>query len=66
MRNVGFDKEAIKRKLYDKLDSDPDWKYYIDNEGINKLTELLVDGIAEVMEQNNRNTMENIRRMIGI
>lgn len=56
----GLEKRDIKRKLQEKLDSDPDLKYYIDNDYITKLMDLLIDGIGEVIEENNKKLVDDL------
>lgn len=53
MYKLGLDKYQTKRIIEEKLKSDPDLKYYIENDYILKLIDLLVDGIAEVIDENN-------------
>lgn len=50
----GLRKSEVSRKLYEKIDSDPDLKYYLDDENITKLVELLIEGIGEIIEENNK------------
>lgn len=52
MLNKGLRKHEIERKLYEKINSDPDLKYYIDNDYITKLVDLLIEGISEIIETN--------------
>lgn len=56
----GLGKIDIKSKLHEKLDSNPDLKYYIDNEYVTKLIDLLIEGIAEVMEEKNKELVEDL------
>lgn len=56
----GLDKRKIERRLHEKLDSNPDLKYYIDNEYVNILVELLIEGIAEVIEENNTELINDL------
>ncbi len=37
-----------------KIESEPDLKYYIDNDYITKLINLLIEGIGDVVEENNK------------
>lgn len=60
MLNKGLRKHEIKRRLCEKIDSDPDLKYYIDNDYITKLIDLLIEGIAEIMEDNNQKLIGNL------
>ncbi len=58
----GLRKNDVKSKLYEKLDSNPDLKYYIDNEYVTMLVDLLIDGIAEVIEENNQELIDDLFR----
>ena len=55
----------IERKIHEKMDSDPDLKYYIDNDYITKLIDLLIEGIAETVEENNKKLIDDINTLIG-
>ena len=58
----GLRKSDVKSKLYEKLDSNPDLKYYIDNEYVTMSIDLLIDGIAEVIEENNEELIDDLFR----
>ena len=58
----GLRKSDVKSNLYEKLDSNPDLKYYIDNEYVTMLVDLLIDGIAEVIEENNEELIDDLFR----
>lgn len=60
MLNKGLRKHEIESKLYEKINSDPDLKYYIDDEYITKLVELLIEGISEVIEENNTKLLNDL------
>ena len=60
MLTKGLRKQDIERKLYEKINSDPDLKYYIDNDYIIKLVDLLIEGISEIIEENNRKLIDNL------
>ena len=59
MKN-GLRKYKIERKLHEKIDSNPDLKYYLDNEYVTEIIDLLIDGIGEVIEENNEAIMNDI------
>ena len=59
MKN-GLRKYKIERKLHEKIDSNPDLKYYLDNEYVTEIIDLLIDGIGEVIEENNEALMNDI------
>lgn len=60
MLNKGLRKNDIVRNLHEKIDTDPDLKYYMDNEYVTRLIDLLIDGIGEVMEKNNKELIDHI------
>lgn len=62
MLTKGLRKQDIERKLYEKINSDPDLKYYIDNDYIIKFVDLLIEGISEIIEENNRKLIDNLLR----
>lgn len=53
----GMRKSDVSQRLYEKLDSDPGLKYYLDDENIIKLVGKLIEGIGEVIEENNKKWM---------
>lgn len=55
-------KYEIKRILEEKIESDPDLKYYLDNEYTIKIIDLLVEGISEAFEKNNEKLMDDLLR----
>ena len=62
MMKAGLRYRDVERRLREKIDSDPDLKYYIDNEYVIKLVDLLIEGIGEVIEENNRELVDDILR----
>ena len=56
----GMSKYEIKRILEEKIESDPDLKYYLDNEYTIKIIDLLVEGISEAFEKNNEKLMDDL------
>lgn len=58
----GMSKYEIKRILEEKIESDPDSKYYLDNEYTIKIIDLLVEGISEAFEKNNEKLIDDLLR----
>lgn len=58
----GMSKYEIKRILEEKIESDPDLKYYLDNVYTIKIIDLLVEGISEAFEKNNEKLMNDLLR----
>lgn len=62
MMTKGLNRYDIERILREKIDSDSDLKYYIDNEYVTRLVDLLIEGIGEVIENNNRKLVDDLLR----
>lgn len=62
MVHYGLDKYEAERILKEHLNKEPDLKYYIDNDYMEKLVDILVEGIAKVVEENNKKVEEDVRR----
>lgn len=43
MMKKGLRKYEIERKLHEKIDSNPDLKYYLDNEYVTAIIDLLIE-----------------------
>lgn len=62
MSNSGLHRWEIEARLHEKIASEPDLKYYLNDEYVIKLVDLLIKGIAEVIEENNQRAIDNIVR----
>lgn len=62
MVHYGLDKYDAEEILKEYLNKEPDLKYYIDNDYMEKLVDILVEGIAKVIEENNKKFEKDIRR----
>lgn len=60
----GLDKYKIERILMKKMESDPDLKYYLNDESLIKAINLLIKGIAEVIDENNKELERDFKREI--
>lgn len=52
--NIGLRKYEIEDILKKKIEKDPDLKYFIDDDATTRLIDLLVEGVAEAIDRNNR------------
>ena len=52
MSEYGYSKEMISEIIKNRLKDNPDLKYYINNDYIAELVNLLIDNIAEAIEIN--------------
>lgn len=48
---IGLRRSEVENILREKLKEDPDLKYYVDNDYITRLIDLLIEGIAETIGQ---------------
>lgn len=62
--NLGLRKNQIELILRDKLEEEPDLKYYMDNDYVMRLVELLVEGVAEAIDENNKTIENKFRRLL--
>lgn len=57
----GLNKYEIEENLRKKMETDPDLKYYLNDESIIKMINLLIKGIAEAIDENNRALERNYK-----
>lgn len=60
----GLTKNEAERIIKDSLNKNPDLKYYINNDYIDELVSLLVEGVCNVIEENNKKVIRDIEREI--
>lgn len=51
----GLRKEQIERIIIASIEKNPDLKYYIDDEYVLELINLLIEGVSKSIEENNKN-----------
>ena len=59
---IGLRRSEVENILREKLKEDPDLKYYVDNDYITRLIDLLIEGIEEVVIRNNK----EIEKQLGL
>ena len=62
MTFYGMRKYEVVRELKQYIEKDPDLKYYLDNEYVEKIIGLLIEGIGNIIEKNNRKIEEDKKR----
>ena len=60
MCEYGYSKEMISEIIKNRLKDNPDLKYYINNDYIAELVNLLIDGIAEAIEINTAKAFDDL------
>ena len=58
----GLSKNRIEKIIWAKLNKNPDLKYYIDNDYIDELVSLLIDGISEAIEENTKKAIDDVTK----
>ena len=62
MTFYGMRKSEVVRELKQYIEKDPDLKYYLDNEYVEKIIGLLIEGIGNIIEKNNRKIEEEKKK----
>lgn len=60
----GLSKYDVENIIRRSLDKNPDLKYYINNDYIEELVSLLIDGIGRAIEENTRKVISDIERIM--
>lgn len=58
----GLRKEQIERIIIASIEKNPDLKYYIDDEYVLELINLLIEGVSKSIEENNKKLMSDLLR----
>ena len=59
---IGLRKSEIEAILRKKMEEESDLKYYVDNDYIIRIVDLLIEGVAEAISRNNRELDSDLRR----
>lgn len=58
----GLSKEEVERIIIANIEKKPDIKYYIDDEYVLELIELLIEGVSKSIEKNNEKLIHDLFR----
>lgn len=58
----GLRRYDVKRIIEQRLNSNPDIFYYIEIDHIDLLVELITEGVADAIEENNMKLIDDIKR----
>lgn len=58
----GLREDQIERIIKTSLDKNPDLKYYIDDEYVLELIDLLIEGVSKAIEENNQKLISDLLR----
>lgn len=59
---LGLQKDDVKRIINDRIESNPDLKYYLNDEYVTILVDLLIEGISEAMVANNKKIADELKK----
>ena len=60
MTRYGLNDYEVERIIRHSLNKNPDLKYYINNEYIEELLNLLIDGVSKAIEENTKKVISDI------
>ena len=62
----GLKDYEVERIIRHSLNKNPDLKYYINNDYLDELISLLIEGVSQAMEENTRKVISDIEREIRL
>ena len=62
MNKYGLRQEQLKRIILETMNSNPDLKYYVDDDYVLQLMDLMVEGVARAIEENTEQVIDNITK----
>lgn len=62
MNKYGLRQEQLKRIILETMNSNPDLKYYVDDDYVLQLMDLMVEGVARAIEENTERVIDNITK----
>ena len=62
----GLKDYEVERIIRHSLNKNPDLKYYINNDYIDELILLLVEGVSQAIEENNKKVFSDIERELRL
>ena len=62
MNKYGLRQEQLKSIIIETMNSNPDLKYYVDDDYVLQLMDLMVEGIARAIEENTERVIDNITK----
>ena len=62
----GLKDYEVERIIRHSLNKNPDLKYYINNDYLDELISLLIEGVGQAIEENTRKVISDIEREIRL
>ena len=64
--HYGLKEYEVEKIIRHSLNKNPDLKYYINNDYLDELISLLIEGVGQAIEENNRKVISDIEREIRL
>ena len=58
----GLDKRELKKIIIERIEQNPDLKYYINDDYIYELVDAIVDGVSDAIEKNTKTVFRQLER----
>lgn len=58
----GLDKRELKKIITERIEQNPDLKYYINDDYIYELVDAIVDGVSDAIEKNTKTVFRQLER----
>ena len=62
MNKYGLRQEELKRIILETMNSNPDLKYYVEDEYVLQLMDLMAEGVARAIEENTEHVIDRVTR----
>ena len=66
MIRYGLNDDEVEKIIRHSLNKNPDLKYYINNEYIEELLNLLIEGVSKAIEENNKKVISDIEHELSM
>lgn len=60
----GLKNYEVERIIRHSLNKNPDLRYYINNDYLDELVSLLVEGVSQAIEENNKKVFSDIEKVL--
>lgn len=62
MNKYGLRQEQLKRIILENMNSNPDLKYYVEDDYVLQLMDLMAEGVARAIEENTEHVIDRVTR----
>lgn len=62
MNKYGLRQEELKRIILETMNSNPDLKYYVEDDYVLQLMDLMAEGVTRAIEENTEHVIDRVTR----